>query len=135
MGRTNCAPQVPSAGTSTVNAPISAGNVAEEVVRLRAALQREVPQHTVDDPDSEQTWTNRAKVALDAAHFMIERAQLLVAVDRNPRIQELRVILARPDGPWEVIGGSKVSTGQTLTAWNSGSAIRRRKAAFAFRPA
>ncbi len=33
-------------------------------------------------------------------------------VDRDPSVQQLRIILARPDAPWQVIGGSKVSTGQ-----------------------
>ena len=43
----------------------------------------------------------------------IEQPQLLVVVDRNPAIQELRIILAQPNASWEVIGGSKVSTGQS----------------------
>ena len=34
-------------------------------------------------------------------------------VDRNPAVQELRIILAQPNATWEVIGGSKVSTGQS----------------------
>ncbi len=33
-------------------------------------------------------------------------------VDRNPRVQEVAILMARPDGPWEMIGGTKVSTGQ-----------------------
>ena len=37
---------------------------------------------------------------------------MLIVVDRISKIQELRIILAQPGGPWDVIGGSKVSTGQ-----------------------
>jgi hypothetical protein len=33
-------------------------------------------------------------------------------VDRNPAVQELRIILAQSGSEWQVIGGSKVSTGQ-----------------------
>ncbi|MBV8912937.1 MAG: L,D-transpeptidase [Acetobacteraceae bacterium] len=43
----------------------------------------------------------------------LDRPQLLVVVDRNPRVQQLMVILAVPgDGEWKVIGGGRVSTGQ-----------------------
>jgi len=47
-----------------------------------------------------------------AAGMIIDRPQLLVVVDRNPKVQELCIILARPDAPWLAIGGGKVSTGQ-----------------------
>ena len=47
-----------------------------------------------------------------SAQEVIDRPQLLVVVDRNPRVQELMVILAEPQGDWQVIGGSHVSTGQ-----------------------
>jgi len=106
------APPTPLARTSASNGGISKADIANEVGRLRAALQREVRQHITDDTDSGQAWVNRVKVTIVAAGFRIERTQLLIAVDRNPRVQELRIVLVRPDEPWEVIGGSKVSTGQ-----------------------
>jgi hypothetical protein len=38
---------------------------------------------------------------------------LIIVVDRNPKVQELRIMVAQPAAqPWYVIGGSKVSTGQ-----------------------
>ena len=43
----------------------------------------------------------------------IDWPQLLVVVDRNPDIQQMRIVLARPDGEWHSLGGTKVSTGQT----------------------
>lgn len=97
--------------TITVGA-MSDADVAREAGRLRAALLQEVPQHTIGNADGDRAWIGRAKAAIDAAAFAIDRAQLLVVVDRNPAVQELRIVLARPDAPWRVIGGSKVSTGQ-----------------------
>ena len=103
----NAAVATTRAATSQANA-----NVDSEVIRLRAALLHEVPQHTTDTAISELAWINRAKAVAAAASLGIDRPQLLVVADRNPTVQELRIILARPDAPWEVIGGSKISTGQ-----------------------
>ena len=91
---------------------MSQADIADEATRLRAALVHEVPRHATDDTDADSAWISRAKAAVDAAPLTIERAQLLVVVDRNPAVQQLRIVLARPDAAWEVIGGSKVSTGQ-----------------------
>lgn len=91
---------------------LSDADVAREVERLRTALLRNSPRHTIAGADGDRLWIARAKAAIDAAAIRIERPQLLVMVDRNPAVQELRIVLARPDAAWEVIGGSKVSTGQ-----------------------
>ena len=101
-------PLPPAAIVATAAEP----DIAREVVRLRAALLHEVPQHTATQADSDEAWIRAAKAMLHAARFAVDRVQLVVVVDRNPRVQELRIVLARPDGPWQVIGGSKVSTGQ-----------------------
>jgi hypothetical protein len=101
-------PLPPAAIVATAAEP----DIAREVVRLRAALLQEVPQHTATQADSAGEWISRAKAALHAAGFTMDRVQLLVVVDRNTGVQELRIVLARPDGAWQVIGGSKVSTGQ-----------------------
>ena len=88
-------------------------DVEGEAARLRAALHREVPNLIVDTPESEKDWLVRAHYAVAASHLEISRAQLLVVVDRNPAVQQLRVVLARPEANWESLGGTKVSTGQT----------------------
>ena len=115
-----CGGNLPSPGTLAPHQPAAApaagalsdAEVSREAERLRAALSQEVPQRVVGNADNDRMWIGRAKAAIGAARFVIDRAQLLVVIDRNPTVQELRIILARPDGPWEVIGGSKVSTGQ-----------------------
>jgi hypothetical protein len=104
---------VPAAGV------MSDADVSREANRLRRALLVEVPEHTIGNADGAAAWIARTKAVADTAQTVIDRAQLLVVVDRDPAVQELRIILARPDAPWQVIGGSKVSTGQAGTAISS----------------
>lgn len=103
------APSAPPAG-ETAAAPSS--NVDREAAALAEALRREVPKAIFDTPQKAQAWIERAQAAVAAAGDKIERPQLLVVVDRNPRVQQLRIVLARPDGPWLSLGGTKVSTGR-----------------------
>ena len=87
-------------------------DVAREVTRLRSTFAREVPQHIIGTDADDMAWIARAQIAAKDAGFAVIRAQLLVVVDRNPAVQQMRVIVAQPNGPWKVVGGSKVSTGQ-----------------------
>ncbi len=98
---------------ATATGTMAQADVVREVGRLRAALSAEVPHYLTDSPDGARAWIARAKAVVNAAPLAIQRAQLLVVVDRNPAVQELRIVLAQPNGAWEVIGGSKVSTGQS----------------------
>lgn len=92
-------------------AALSPAEVAAEVERLRIALVRAVPQRP-STPERDQSWITGAQALLAANGQTIDRPQLILAVDRNPAMQQLAILLARPEGPWEVIGGSRVSTGQ-----------------------
>jgi hypothetical protein len=83
-----------------------------EVLRLREALAREVRNTVPRDPAAEARWIDLAKAEVEAAGMAIDRPQLLVVVDRNPRVQQLMILVAVPAGEWKVIGGSRVSTGQ-----------------------
>ena len=76
---------------------ISQQDIAREAARLQAALQQEVPQHTIDTTAGDLAWISRAKAAVAAGPLAIEQPQLLVVVDRDPAVQELRIILAQPD--------------------------------------
>ena len=82
--------------------------ISAEAEHLRGILAQDVPQRT----SCAATWIAAAQAAVANARIAIERPQLVIAVDRNPRRQELCILLARTDAPWQVIGGSKVSTGQ-----------------------
>jgi hypothetical protein len=99
---------------STAEPPVSAAlDDKPEVARLRAALMREVPSVIIDKSEREQAWVTETKAAIAAGGPTIDRPQLLVVVDRNPDVQQMRIVLARPNGAWESLGGSKASTGQT----------------------
>jgi len=87
-------------------------DVDGEAAGLRAALIREVPSAVTDPPAAERGWIDRTRAAIAAGGERTDRAQLLVVVDRNPQVQQLRVVLARPDAAWQNLGGTKVSTGQ-----------------------
>src|SRR5205814_9023175 len=83
----------------------------EEAAGLGQGLRQEVPHIVVDTPDSAQAWIEYAQAAIARGGYNIDRPQLLVVVDRNPRVQQMRIVLARPDAPWHSLGRSKVSTG------------------------
>jgi lipoprotein-anchoring transpeptidase ErfK/SrfK len=105
-------PKAPAAAPVTsahITAPI---DVDGEVVRLRAALVREVPGVIIDNVEDERAWIARTQAAFAASAETIDRSQLLVVADRNPDVQQMRIVLARPDGAWESLGGAKISTGQ-----------------------
>lgn len=83
-----------------------------EVLRLRDALAREVRRPILPDPTQDERWIELARAEITAAAMPIDHVQLVVVVDRSARVQQLRIILAAPDAEWQMIGGSRVSTGQ-----------------------
>jgi len=102
-------PATPEPRETPKLSPVEAG---AEVLRLRAAFAREVPHAIPNSMPSDRIWIERTRAAIAASDWTIDRPQLLVIVDRNPGVEELRIVVAEPDAPWQVIGGSKVSTGQ-----------------------
>jgi hypothetical protein len=106
----------PGAAAQTPAVPTAGGgspqSIQIEVGRLRLALAQEVPHLLHDRPRRAARWIALARAQLAASGDGIDRPQLLVAVDRNPRVQQMRILLALPGGPWEDLGGTKVSTGQ-----------------------
>ena len=92
---------------------LTPAQVDVEAANLRAALKREVPRLSPRTPERDKAWISRAQAALAASGEQpFDRPQLVVVVDRNPAVQAMVIILARPNGQWEVIGGTRVSTGQ-----------------------
>jgi lipoprotein-anchoring transpeptidase ErfK/SrfK len=109
------APQAEAPATSPAELRPTAPplDVDGETVRLRTALGREVPRLIVDPPAAERRWIERSQAAVSGSNERIDRPQLLVVVDRNPRVQQMRILVARPDADWQDLGGTRVSTGQT----------------------
>jgi lipoprotein-anchoring transpeptidase ErfK/SrfK len=91
---------------------LAPAQVAAEAVRLRAALAAEVPHLLVLSANDKQAWVRRAQATASAGALAVDRPQLVVVVDRNPRVQALVIMVANPGGAWDVIGGTHVSTGQ-----------------------
>ena len=82
------------------------------VAMLRQVMAQEVPDDTPRSPADDTAWITRTRATFAASPYKITSPQLVLAVDRNPAVQRLRVIFANPIGPWQVIGGGKVSTGR-----------------------
>jgi hypothetical protein len=80
--------------------------------RLQAELLQQVHDLVRQSPASVQRWITLARAMLAAHGTPIDRAQVLVVVDRNPLVQQLVLIVAQPDAAWVVLGGTHVSTGQ-----------------------
>lgn len=86
---------------------------AVEVLRLRESLRREVPHLVPRTAAGDAGWIALAQAEAATAGFVPDRPQLLVVVDRNPRVQGLAVVMAAPSGDWKVVGATRVSTGST----------------------
>jgi hypothetical protein len=102
-------PAAPLASPPQTEAP---ADVDAEVAQQHSALSEEVPHLVVDHARGQQKWIARTQAALNESGLTIDRPQLLVVVDRNPRVQQMRLIVAQPQGQWYDLGGTKVSTGQ-----------------------
>ena len=108
-GQPRVSPPAPVASPVQTEAP---ADVGAEVAQLRSALVQEVPHMVVDRVRGQQEWIARTQAALAESGLTINRPQVLVVVDRNPRVQQMRLIVVQPQGQWYDLGGTKVSTGQ-----------------------
>ncbi|MFT8418742.1 MAG: L,D-transpeptidase [Acetobacter sp.] len=86
----------------------------QEALALTMAFRREVPAALGVPTAYKTAWVALARQQLEQAGIVLDRPQVLVVVDRNPRVQRLCLILALPDtAEWQVIGSTRVSTGTT----------------------
>ena len=92
-------------------APLPDSAAEPEMLRLQDALALEVQHLVPRTAASDATWVALARAETASVAMMIDRPQLLVVVDRNPLVQQLAIVLAQPDGEWQAVGGTKVSTG------------------------
>lgn len=93
--------------------PVEESAQTAEVVRLREAFLREVRNAIPPDSARDKAWVALARAALVESDATIDHPQLVVVVDRNPRVQQLVIVAASPVDAWQVIGGGAISTGQT----------------------
>lgn len=86
----------------------------QEAWALTLAFRHEVPAALPVSDGYKTAWVALAKQQLEQAGLVLDRPQVLVVVDRNPKVQRLCLILALPgSADWQVIGSTRVSTGTT----------------------
>jgi hypothetical protein len=101
----------PKPAPPPVPAPAATVNYGPDIAVLRQVLGAEVPG-ALNTNAGDASWIAYTQAEFAASPYRITSPQLVVAVDRNPAVQQLRIIFAQPDGPWQVIGGGEVSTGK-----------------------
>ncbi|MCE0743402.1 L,D-transpeptidase [Acetobacter sicerae] len=85
-----------------------------EAKKLSIALHKEVPGLLPLSEAQKLHWVKLAQETIARSDFRITRAQVIVVVDRNVKVQKLALVLALPDtSDWQVLGSVRVSTGNT----------------------
>ena len=89
-------------------------NLSAEAEALRSAMSASVRNLIPPAKAHAANTAWRAVAMLKQAGRMIESPQLVIVVDRNPAVETLSLMLARPGGAegWQLIGAAHVSTGQ-----------------------
>ncbi len=85
-----------------------------EAYKLQKLLKENVPHARFYSSQQNIEWIKRAKNEVEKSGIPLKRAQILVVVDRNPKVQALCFVLAFPKnkGKWIALGGGHVSTGK-----------------------
>ncbi|WP_336763309.1 L,D-transpeptidase [Asaia sp. VD9] len=84
-----------------------------EASRLTLLMKKSVSRFTTYTPEQRQRFIRLARAAIASSNTPIDRPQLLMVVDRNPKVQRLCYVLAMPGAAeWETLGGTPVSTGK-----------------------
>ncbi len=85
-----------------------------DAASLRAALLQEVAGVTLPSRRVSAQLAERAAAMMEATSQSIATPQIVLVVDRNPSVERLTIMLARPGGPaaWRALGSVHVSTGQ-----------------------
>lgn len=104
-------PPLPPADTLPPPPVLSPHEAMIEAKKLALLLRREVPHVIRPDAAHRAAIIADARAAITASGQAITRPQIVVVVDRNPRVQLMTLLLAMPDAPWQVLGGTRVSTG------------------------
>ena len=113
----DAAASVPSmpAPDLTPSEPPALDEVAREVevLRLRGAFDAEVPHAVPRTPARDADWVALARAEAAMGGFAPDRPQLVVVVDRSPRVQGLAVLMAMPDDVFNETATTDISTGST----------------------
>jgi hypothetical protein len=85
-----------------------------DAASLRADMLQEVAGVSLPSRRVSAQVAERASAMMRATGQSIATPQIILVVDRNPAVERLYMMLARPDGPgtWRTLGSVHVSTGQ-----------------------
>ncbi len=92
---------------------LSEADARLEAHHLTLRMKKSVSRFTTYTPEVRQRFIRLARAAISSTNTPIDRPQLLMVVDRNPKVQRLCFVLAMPgNAEWETVGGTPVSTGK-----------------------
>jgi len=85
-----------------------------DAASLRADMLQEVAGVSLPSSRVSAQLAERAAAMMQATSQVVPTPQIILVVDRNPAVERIYMMLARPDGPrsWRSLGSVHVSTGQ-----------------------
>ena len=97
---------------ATEEASVTLTPIARQLDQLRSAFIEEVPAGNALSPERIAEVIAHGKAMMADNAILLDQPRLVIIIDRNPAAQDLVLALANPHGNWEVVGTTKVSTGQ-----------------------
>lgn len=97
---------------TTEEASVTLTPIARQLDQLRSAFIEEVPAGNALSPERIAEVIAHGKAMMADNAILLDQPRLVIIIDRNPAAQDLVLALANPHGNWEVVGTTKVSTGQ-----------------------
>jgi lipoprotein-anchoring transpeptidase ErfK/SrfK len=95
-----------------VEPPLSDAQVQADATEIQQAMARAIPHQIHLSAARQEALISLAQQMAADDHLFIRRPQLVLIVDRASSAQLMALTLARPDGDWEILGTSDVSTGK-----------------------
>ena len=93
------------------HAPLS--TLEDQEACLRTAFSVWVGKQSLPvTPENTTAWQQRAMAAFAATGQVLAAPQAILVVNANLHAQHIALMVARPGAPWDLIGISRVSTGQ-----------------------
>jgi hypothetical protein len=97
---------------ATAEPDVSPATMDREAAHLRAAMASQVPDVIRLSTERQEALIALGQQMAAEDHLFIRQPQLVLIVDRAAKSQLLAMTLAQPDGSWEILGTSHVSTGK-----------------------
>lgn len=103
---------IPNAISAAAPPLLPSALIAKESQLLQSAFQQEVTSSPAPPPQIQALWISLANKQLEHSTYHPSKSQIIVVVDRNPKVQRLTlVVLNLNDQTWHTIGTTRISTG------------------------